>query len=127
MLTQLDTTRLLIAERSENIAHELDSSLRDAGISTRLQVSDDLTHILDQIVNGETDIALPPEEFRELVSGIQTRLNECAQNGVVASVATSSRRRRFIQTVLSSKGIRNAVLAYEEIGHKSHPKIMGVV
>ena len=80
-----------------------------------------------QGANGETDIALPPEEFRELVSGIQTRLNECAQNGVVASVATSSRRRRFIQTVLSSKGIRNAVLAYEEIGHKSHPKIMGVV
>ena len=77
--------------------------------------------------SGDSDIALPPEEFRDLVSGIQTRLNECAQKGVVASVATSSRRRRFIQTVLSSKGIRNAVLAYEEINHKSRPKIMGVV
>jgi len=76
---------------------------------------------------GDSDIALPPEEFRELVSGIQTQLNECAQKGVVASVATSSRRRRFVQTVLSSKGIRNAVLAYEEISHKSRPKIMGVV
>ena len=76
---------------------------------------------------GETDIALPPEEFRDLVAGIQTQLNDCAQKGVVASVATSSRRRRFIQTVLSSKGIRNAVLAYEEISHKSKPKIVGVV
>ncbi|MEM7100569.1 MAG: EAL domain-containing protein [Pseudomonadota bacterium] len=57
-LTQLDTTRLLIAEHSENTAHELDSCLRDAGIPTRLRVSDDLTDILNQIVEGDTDIAL---------------------------------------------------------------------
>lgn len=57
-LTQLDTTRLLIAAKSENTAHELDSTLRDAGIATRMQVSDDLTQIVEQIAKGDTDIAL---------------------------------------------------------------------
>ena len=52
-LTQLDTTRLLIAAKSENTAHELDSTLRDAGIATRMQVSDDLTQIVEQIAKGD--------------------------------------------------------------------------
>lgn len=77
--------------------------------------------------NGGSDVALPPELFSELVSSIQEKLNEGAQNGILAAVATSSTRRRFLQTVLSSKGIRNAVLAYEEIGPKARPKIIGVV
>jgi flagellar biosynthesis protein FlhA len=45
----------------------------------------------------------------------------------MASLATSSRRRRFLQTVLASKGIRNAVLAYEEISPRTKPQIFGVV
>ena len=76
---------------------------------------------------GATDIALPPELFSELLTGIQEKLNETAQKGVVASVATSSKRRRFLQTVLASKGIRNAVLAYEEIRSSSKPQIVGIV
>jgi flagellar biosynthesis protein FlhA len=54
-------------------------------------------------------------------------LNEAARKGVIAAVATTSRRRRFLQTVLVSKGIRNAVLAYEEINAKTKPYIIGVV
>ena len=77
--------------------------------------------------DGGSDIALPPEMFGELTNAVQAKLNEMAQKGVVASVATSSRRRRFLQTVLASKGMRNAVLAYEEIGSKSKPYIVGVV
>lgn len=77
--------------------------------------------------DGGSDIALPPEMFGELTAAVQAKLNEMAQKGVVASVATSSRRRRFLQTVLASKGVRNAVLAYEEIGSKSKPYIVGVV
>lgn len=76
---------------------------------------------------GGSDIALPPEVFSELLNGIQNKLNECAQNGVMAAVATSSARRRFLKTILTSKGVRNAVLSYEEIGPKSRPKIVGVV
>ncbi len=77
--------------------------------------------------SGGSDIALPPELFSELIQAIQSKLNELAQKGVMASVATSSRRRRFLQTVLASKGIRNAVLAYEEISPKTKPLIIGVV
>ena len=44
-LSQLDTTRLLIAEKSENTAYELESVLRDAGIATKLNISDDLSQI----------------------------------------------------------------------------------
>ena len=77
--------------------------------------------------NGGSDVALPPELFGELISSVQTKLNESAQKGVMAAVATSSRRRRFLRTVLASKGIRNAVLAYEEINSKTKPHILGVV
>jgi flagellar biosynthesis protein FlhA len=77
--------------------------------------------------NGNSDIALPPELFGELTNSVQSKLNEAARKGVIASVATTSRRRRFLQTVLVSKGIRNAVLAYEEINAKTKPYIIGVV
>lgn len=76
---------------------------------------------------GGSDIALPPELFGELTKSVQAKLNEVAQKGVVAVIATSSRRRRFLSTVLASRGIRNAVLAYEEIGAKTKPYIIGVV
>ena len=55
---QYVTTRLLIAEKSENAAHELDSTLRDAGIATKLTISDDLAHIAKIISDGEADIAI---------------------------------------------------------------------
>ena len=77
--------------------------------------------------NGSSDIALPPEMFGELTNEVQSKLNDAAKKGVIASVATSSRRRRFLQTVLASKGIRNSVLAYEEITAKTKPYIIGVV
>lgn len=75
---------------------------------------------------GSSDIALPPEVFGELINSVQAKLNEVAQKGIVAAIATSSRRRRFLQTVLASKGIRNAVVAYEEINAKARPYIIGV-
>ena len=76
--------------------------------------------------SGSSDVALPPELFSELITAIQAKLNETAQKGVVAAVATTYKRRRFLQTVLASKGIRNAVVAYEEISAKSKPYIIGV-
>ena len=77
--------------------------------------------------SGGSDIALPPELFGELTSSVQNKLNEVAKKGINAAIATSARRRRFLQTVLSSSGVRNAVLAYEEIGSKTKPYIIGVV
>ena len=77
--------------------------------------------------SGGSDIALPPEMFRELVGAIQGKLNELARGGVAAAVVTSSTRRKFLQTLLASKGIKNAVLSYEEISARAKPQILGVV
>ncbi|GAB5459104.1 MAG: flagellar biosynthesis protein FlhA [Henriciella sp.] len=77
--------------------------------------------------SGASDVALPPEMFSELLNGLQGKLNESAQKGVVASIATTSRRRRFLKAVLASRGIKNAVLAYEEVNSGAQPQIVGVV
>jgi flagellar biosynthesis protein FlhA len=77
--------------------------------------------------SGGSDIALPPEMFSELTRLVQEKLNEAAGRGIVPALATSSKRRRFLQTVLANSGIRNSVLAYEEIGSRTRPYIVGVV
>ena len=64
--SQYVTTRLLIAEKSENAAYELDSALRDAGIATKLSISDDLAHIAQVLGEGETDIAILTDKIEGL-------------------------------------------------------------
>lgn len=75
---------------------------------------------------GQSDIALPPEEFNRLANSIQDKLNQSALRGVYAAIATSTRRRRFLRTVLVAKGIRNPVISYEEISPSERPAIVGV-
>lgn len=77
--------------------------------------------------SGGTDIALPPELFGDLTRSVQEKLNEAAGRGIVPALATSSKRRRFVRSVLANSGIRNTVLAYEEIGATARPYIVGVV
>ncbi len=67
-LSQHVTTRLLIAEKSENSAHELDSSLRDAGVATKLSISDDLAHIAQIVSQGEADLVLLTDKLEGLDS-----------------------------------------------------------
>lgn len=76
--------------------------------------------------SGGTDIALSPDQFSSLINAVQVRLNEAARQGISASVVVSARRRRFVKTILSSKGLRSAVLAFEEIGARTRPYIVGV-
>ncbi|GGD12177.1 flagellar biosynthesis protein FlhA [Aquisalinus flavus] len=76
--------------------------------------------------NGQTDIALPPGEFNRLAGAIQEKLNHSASRGTYAAIATSTRRRRFLKTVLAAKGIRNPVIAYEEIPPSEQPAIVGI-
>ncbi|NKC00248.1 MAG: EAL domain-containing protein [Pseudomonadales bacterium] len=71
------TTRLLIAEKSENAAHTLDSTLRDAGVATKLSISDDLAHIAQLIASDEIDIALLTDKLPGL-ENILPRIKENA-------------------------------------------------
>ena len=129
--TTQEPTRIVELVRQRLSFQILDRLQDDQGRLPLVQLSTDWEQkFAEYEINndkGGSDIALPPELFNELINSVQTRLNETAQKGVVASIATSSKRRRFLQTVLSSKGIRNAVLAYEEISSKTRPYIIGVV
>jgi len=76
---------------------------------------------------GHQDVALPPEEFNRLANSVSDRLAKAGDSGVYPAVVTSMRRRRFLRTVLSAKGIQNPVLSFEEIGTEARPSLVGMV
>jgi flagellar biosynthesis protein FlhA len=76
---------------------------------------------------GYQDIALPPEDFNRLANAVSERLAKVGETGVYPAVVTSTRRRRFLRTVLSAKGINNPVFSFEEIGVDAKPALVGLV
>lgn len=76
---------------------------------------------------GGLDIALPPDLFNRLANAVSTQLTEANERGVYPALITSTRRRRFLRTVMRAKGISNPVLSFEEIGADAHPALVGVV
>jgi flagellar biosynthesis protein FlhA len=77
--------------------------------------------------HGHVDIALPPALFSKLATGIGERIGSAAERGDFPAVITSSRRRRYLHTVLRSSGLSNPVLAFEELGPDAKPAIVGLV
>ena len=73
------------------------------------------------------DIALPPEIFNRLADATSEKLNDASQNGINAALVTSTRRRRFLRTVMRARGITNPVLSFEEIGLDPRPSLVVVV
>ena len=84
-----------------------------------------LKHQLDG-ESGAIDVALPPDVFNRLAFSVAEKIGKASENGRYPAVVTSTRRRRFLQTVLMSKGIRNPVFSFEEIGTNSKPALVGV-
>ena len=76
---------------------------------------------------GTSDVALPPEDFARLGERIAQSLAKLAQDGISPALVTSSRRRRFLRTVLAAKGLAAAVLSYEEIGLDARPALVGTI
>ena len=76
--------------------------------------------------NGVNDIALPPADFNSLATRIREKIANAVAGGAYPAIVTSAKRRRFLTTVLSAKGIRNSVIAYEEIDPSEHPSIVGI-
>ena len=76
---------------------------------------------------GLGDVALPPEDFNRLASGMSEKLATAGESGAFAALITSADRRRFIRTVLKAKGVANPVLSFEELGVDSKPAIVGLV
>ena len=76
---------------------------------------------------GGGEVALPPDLFNKLASSISEKIAAVADKGTFAAVVTSSRRRRFLRSVLASKGIENQVLSFEELGLDARPALVGMV
>lgn len=76
---------------------------------------------------GGLDVALPPDMFNRLTSSVSDRINEAGDKGIFPAIVTSTRRRRFLRTVLSAKNVTNPVLSFEEIGLEARPSLVGVV
>ncbi|TQM93341.1 flagellar biosynthesis protein FlhA [Roseinatronobacter monicus] len=76
---------------------------------------------------GASDVALPPEEFTRLTDQIARTLAELAKTGISPALVTSARRRRFLRTALSAKGLSPSVLSYEEIGLEARPALVGTI
>jgi flagellar biosynthesis protein FlhA len=76
---------------------------------------------------GAGDVALPPEDFTRLTEQVARKLGDLGQNGISPALVTSARRRRFLRTALSAKGLSASVLSYEEIGLDARPALVGTI
>ncbi|SLN13101.1 Flagellar biosynthesis protein FlhA [Aquimixticola soesokkakensis] len=73
------------------------------------------------------DVALPPEDFNRLANAVADKVASAGEKGIYPALVTSTRRRRFIRTVLSAKGIQNPVFSFDELGVDARPSLVGLV
>ena len=120
---------------TEHVRHRLGFQIvaelqEDDGALPLIQLSPDWEELFQKHqIDGESgaiDVALPPDDFNRLASSVAEKIGKASENGRYPAVVTSTRRRRFLQTVLMSKGIRNPVFSFEEIGTNSKPALVGV-
>lgn len=115
----------------QRLSYQFVSKLRDkSGKLPLVQIGPDWENKFTQYeisdASGRKDIALPPDEFNKLAEAVKKQLDTSATQGHFAAIAVGAKRRRFLKTVLSAKGIRNPVISYEEIMANERPAIVGV-
>jgi len=76
---------------------------------------------------GMNDIALPPDEFNRLADAVADRVSEAAARGDTPAVVTTTRRRRFLRTVVAARGLSVAVLSYDEVAGHPRPAVLAVI
>ena len=76
---------------------------------------------------GRRDVALPPDLFQRLATGVSTLLSEKSREGVYPALVVGAPRRRFLASVAAAKGLSAPILSYEEIGVDSRPAMVGEV
>jgi flagellar biosynthesis protein FlhA len=76
---------------------------------------------------GLPDVALPPEDFNRLAAAIAERYARIAGQADSPALVTSTRRRRFLKTVVATRGLQLPVLSFEEIGLDAKPAVLAVV
>lgn len=76
---------------------------------------------------GSIDVALPPDRFEALSNALASTVEAASNRGLMPAIVASARRRRFLRTVMTSRGLTNPVLSFEEIGLEARPTLVGVV
>ncbi|MBY6090632.1 flagellar biosynthesis protein FlhA [Maritimibacter alkaliphilus] len=76
---------------------------------------------------GGLDVALPPDLFNRLASGLAEETGRAADRGLSPAIITSTRRRRFLRMVMAARNLANPVLSFEEIGLEARPSLIGMV
>ncbi len=104
---------------------------REDGTVPLLQLSPEwedtfATHQVDGD-RGMADVALPPDKFNRLAANVAEKLSKAGERGIYPAVVTSSRRRRFLRTLLGARGIAAPVLSFDELGFDARPSIVGMV
>jgi len=74
---------------------------------------------------GAKEVSLPPEDFNRLSRSIQSQIRKAASQKISPAIVTFADRRRFIRTVLHAKGVRNPVVAYDELDVQTKPVLIG--
>jgi flagellar biosynthesis protein FlhA len=111
------------------LAKQITASLRnERGEAPLIQLSPDWEQLFlkHEVVKANAkEVALPPEDFNRLSRSIQDQLRNAAAQKISPAIVTFADRRRFIRTVLASKGIRNPVVAYDELDLQTKPVLVG--
>lgn len=126
------TTPELICEHvRQRLGFQLVSEMkRDDGTIPLVQLApewEDTFNTYQVETQAGLDIALPPDTFNKLVEAMSDKINTVTEQGIFAAVVTSTRRRRYLRTILRSRGITNPVLSFEEIGLEAQPSLVGMV
>jgi len=122
-------------EITEFVRHKLGFQIvselrRSDGTLPLVQLAPEWEEIFQEYVlpgeSGIQDVALPPDEFNRLAGSIAEKISNAGENGTYPAVVTSTRRRKFLRTVLLAKGIQNPVFSFDEVGLSVTPSLVGV-
>lgn len=112
------------------LSKQISASLRnDRGEIALIQLAPEWEPIFQKheiVKSGSVrEVALPPDEFNRLSRSIQEQIRKASVQGANPAIVAFGDRRRFIRTVLNAKGIRNPVIAYDELDLQSRPVLLG--
>ncbi|WP_238319306.1 FHIPEP family type III secretion protein [Parvularcula oceani] len=114
----------LIEAVRRSLAFQFVQTYRGAdGTLPLIQLSDKWDAVFPQ---GEEGQGLTAEDVKTLGDQVQEALNKAAATGAYAAVAVTGRRRRIVRDILRSRGIKNPVIAFEEIVPGSRPAMLAV-
>jgi flagellar biosynthesis protein FlhA len=135
-MAELREANLTPEDMAENVRQRLADQIttnfrRSDGTLPLIQLSPDWEETFERHQmeghGAARDVALPPETLQRLAQGLVDSVGKAAEQGAHAAIVTSARRRRFIRAVMSTRGLTNPVLSYEEVGPRARPSILGSV